>query len=111
MISTRVAGLIAGIALAIGLVVGAAGAIVARDAVNPMPAADSWADHMAGMAGMMGGSGMGPDMMGSGGSGMGPDMMGSGGSGMGPDMMGSDASSMLNWMSQHHGATTPQVTP
>ena len=92
MISTRVAGLIAGIALAIGLVVGAAGAIVARDAVNPMPAADSWADHMAGMAGMMGGSGMGPDMM-------------------GPDMMGSDVSSMFDWMRQHHGPTTPQVSP
>jgi len=101
MITTRLAGLFAGIALAIGLVVGAAGVIVARDAATPAPAAYSWTDHMAGMSGMMG----------SGGSGMGPDMMGSGGSGMGPDMMGSDASSMFDWMSQHHGATTPQVTP
>ena len=103
MISTKVAGLLAGAALAAGLVLGAAGAIVARDAVNPMPAADSWADHMAGMAGMMGGSGMGPDMMG------GSGMMGPGA--MGPDMMGSDVSSMFDWMRQHHGATTPQVSP
>ena len=91
MISTRLAGLFAGIALAIGLVVGAAGAIVAREAVTPTAVSADWDSHMQGMASMMGGS-----------NGM---MGGSAG------MMGSGAITMPDWMLEHHGLASPEPAP
>ena len=83
MISTKVAGLLAGAALAAGLVLGAAGAIVAREA-SPAAANADWAGHMQAMSSMMGGSG---------------------------GMMGSGATTMPDWMLEHHGLATPEPTP
>lgn len=84
MITTKFAALLAAAALAIGVIVGAAGALVADNALRPAPVTFD----------------MGPGMMG-----------GSYGYGMGPGMMGSGASSMYEWMRQYHGWTTPQSTP
>lgn len=90
--------------LAVGVLTGAAGSIVVREATAP--AADLAAimtDHMndAGLASMMSGAMMGSGSM------MGP------GSSMGPGMMtGPAASSMPGGLhDQHHPAATPSAAP
>jgi hypothetical protein len=82
MISTRLAGTCAAVALAIGILVGSAGTIVIRDAARP-DAVDANA-HMGQMATMMSMMAGGPAMM-------------TGQHGMGPA-----GSAMLDWMLQHH---------
>jgi hypothetical protein len=100
----RLVGGIAVAMLAIGVLTGAAGAIVVREAT--MPAADlaaTMTDHMndAGMASMMSGAMMGSGSM------MGP------GSSFGPGMMtGPAASSMPGGLhDQHHPAASPNDAP
>ena len=100
----RLVGGIAVAMLAVGVLTGAAGTIVVREA--PTPAADLaaiMADHMndAGMASMMSGAMMGSGSM------MGP------GSSFGPGMMtGPSASSMPGGLhDQHHPAATPSAAP
>jgi hypothetical protein len=93
--TTRLAGGPAAITLAVGILVGAAGTIVIRDAADPRtdPVA-AMADQVGGMQsmmGMMGGSMMGGSMMG------GP---GTNGQGMGPGAMPGPA-----------GSAGPQVGP
>lgn len=94
--------LVGGIAvgmLAVGILTGAAGAIVVRDATSPD------ADIAAVMASHMGGAGMGSMMSGSmmSGSMMGP------GSSFGPEMMGGPAASTMpgSLHDQHHPAASP----
>jgi hypothetical protein len=77
-VSNRIVASVAGVALALGIVVGAAGAIVVQDRTTPGTA--NMNGMPAGMGGsMMGGSMMGGSMMGAGmGAGMGGSMMGAG---------------------------------
>jgi hypothetical protein len=92
MIPNRLAGGIAAGALAIGILVGAAGTVVIRDATAPSWNATDVTAHMAAMPWGMGGAGM----MGGAGWGMG-----------GAGMMGSDWSAMHDL---HHPAITPEPT-
>ena len=96
MITRRMAAALVAGSLAVGLVAGTAGTIIAKDAPSQTPAAacidhmDDLDSMMAGQNGMMSGSG---GMMGGGSGGM---MSGPNGSGSVPD-----------WMQQHHVAATP----
>jgi len=103
MIPNRLAGGIAAGALAVGILVGAAGTVVIRDATAPSWSATDVTAHMAAMPWGMGGAGMmGGAAWGMGGAGM----MGSAGWGMGgAGMMGSDWRAMHDL---HHPATTPE---
>ena len=101
MISTKVAALLTAAALGVGLVVGGAGTIVARDqTTGTMPTADCL-EHMQQYGAMMGGS---SGMMG-GSAGM---MGGSAGMMGGSSMMGQGGTTMPDWMLQHHGLATPE---
>ena len=71
--SNRIVAGVAGVALALGIVVGAAGAIVVQDRATPGTAIMN--GMPAGMGGSMMGAGMGGSMMG---AGMGGSMMGAG---------------------------------
>ncbi len=95
--TTRIGAAIAAGFLAIGILVGAAGTIVIRDAT----ASDHMADmaEMAGMMSMMGGGHMGDMMSMMGGLPMGP------GSSIAPG-----ASMMPDQHESHHGAPSPEAT-
>lgn len=95
MIPNRLAGGIAAGALAVGILVGAAGTVVVREATAPSWSAADVTAHMAAMpwgtggAGMMGGAAM---------------MNGAG-------MMGSDWAAMHDRLHDlHHPTTTPEPT-
>lgn len=83
--TTRLTAAIAGATLVVGILVGASGAVVIRDATAP-----TFSDHMGGMAGMAGMAGMQQMMGGQGLSSM-----------MGGSMMG-PSTTMPGWHSQHH---------
>jgi hypothetical protein len=90
----RLVGGIAAATLVLGILIGAAGTIVARDAITPQSDfAAIMADHMGdqGMASMMSGSMMGP------------------GSSFGPGMMSGPAASAMpgNQHDLHHPAASP----
>ena len=102
MITRRMAAALVAGSLAVGLVAGTVGSIIAKDATPSQTAVAACLEHMddmdsmmAGQNGMMSGTG---GMMG--GAGM---MSGSGG------MMGSQGGSgtMPDWMQQHHATATP----
>ena len=102
MITRRMAAALVAGSMAVGLVAGTAGSIIAKDATPTQDAAAACLEHMddmdsmmAGQNGMMSGAG---GMMG--GAGM---MSGTGG------MMGGQSGSgaMPDWMQQHHAASTP----
>jgi len=99
------AALVAG-SLAVGLVAGTAGTIIAKDATAPQTAVAACLDHMADMTSMMGGSG---GMMGGSGGMMGGSggMMGGSGGMSGLNGSGPTSSAMPDWMQQHHVAATP----
>jgi len=102
MITTRLAATFAAGALAVGILAGSAGTIVARDATTPQ-ASDGSAhmSQMGSMMSMMAGQG---GMM-SGQTGTGSGMM-NGQNGMGPA-----ASAMSDSMQQHHVTSLPVPTP
>jgi len=93
----KLAGGIAAATLSLGILIGAAGTIVVRDATTPQPDfAAAMAEHMdgqgtAGMMSMMGGSTMGPNAS------------------MGPEMMGPNASAVPGGLhDMHHASPTPE---
>lgn len=95
--TTRVAGAVAAITLALGILIGAAGVIVIREAPDPVAAMAGQMGGMQSMMGMMGGS-----MMGGPGTG-GPGTRGPGtsGPGMGPGPL----------HDLHHPSVSPEPTP
>lgn len=94
MITRRMAAALVAGSLAIGLVAGTAGTIIAKDATPAQTAATACLEHMDDMDSMMAGqNGM---MSGSGGT--------MGGAGMMSGLNGSG--SMPDWMQQHHVAAT-----
>ena len=87
MISTRITAAVAAGALAVGILTGSAGTIMARDAT---PQASDWTAHMGQMGSMM-------SMM----AGQGGMMNGQNGA------AAPTASAMPDWMQQHHVTTSP----
>jgi hypothetical protein len=122
MITRRMAAALVAGSLAVGLVAGTAGTIIAKDATPSQTAAAACLEHMDDMDSMMSGSGAGmmsgsgAGMMSGSGAGMmsgsGAGMMSGSGAGMMSGtggMMGSQSGSgaMPDWMQQHHAAATP----
>ena len=102
MISTRITATVAASALAVGILTGSAGTIVARDATAP--AASDWTAHMSQMGSMMSMmAGQGGMMNGQ--NGTGPGMMN------GQDGIAPTASMMPDWMQQHHVTVSPVPAP
>ncbi len=95
MITRRMASALVGASLAVGLVAGMAGTIIAKDATPSQSAVAACIDHMDDMGSMM--NGTGGMMNGTGGM--------IGGAGMMSGLNG--PGSMPDWMQQHHGAATP----
>jgi hypothetical protein len=91
MITSRIAVAFAAGALAVGILAGSAGTLVARDATAPQ--AVDWAAHLSQMSSMMSGSG-----------GM---MNGSGGMMNGQNGTDPGASAVPDGMQQHHVAASP----
>ena len=103
MITRRIAAALVAGSLALGLVAGTAGTIIARDATASQTGAAACIEHMDDMSSMMSGSG---GMMGNSGgmmAGSGGMMGGSGG------MMGglNGSGSVPDWMQQHHAPASP----
>ena len=106
MITTRIAAAFAAGALAVGILVGSAGAILAREAI--VPQASDWTAHMSQMGSMM------SMMAGQGGMMNGQNGTGStapGGMMNGQNVTGPAASAMPDWMQQHHVTTSPVPAP
>lgn len=107
MIPNRLAGGIAAGALAVGILVGAAGTVVVREATAPSWSAADVTAHMAAMPWGTGGAGMmgGAAMMG------GAGMMGGAAMMNGAGMVGSDWAAMHDRLHDlHHPTTTPEST-
>jgi hypothetical protein len=109
MTTTRIAAAVAAGGLAIGLLAGSAGTIIARDATTTTAAVDCTA-HMSQMQSMM--SGAGSMMSGAGSMMDGASGMMNGTSGMMNSQGGTapEASSMPDWMSGHHPSSSPVPT-
>jgi hypothetical protein len=90
MISTRITATVAVGALAVGILTGAAGTIVARDTA---PQASDWAAHMSQMSSMV------------------SIMAGQGGMMNGQNGIAPAASLMPDWMQQHHVTISPVPAP
>lgn len=90
MISTKIALSMTGAALAVGLVAGGAGTIVARDGGTGTTTAADCLEHMQQYGAMMG--------------------TGSGMMGTGSGMMNQGGTAMPDWMLEHHGVATPEPT-
>ena len=97
MITTRIAATFAAGALAVGILTGSAGTILAHEATTPQ--ASDWTAHMSQMGSMM-------SLM----AGQGGMMSGSGGMMNDQNGIGPGASTTPDWMQSHHGSASPAPT-